>query len=72
MMTERKVRRLSADRGWVVHSAHRGKHWRVLASYAGGRAMPFTLASSPSDWRARKNFIAFLRRAARARATSPV
>jgi hypothetical protein len=45
-----------------------GKHVRIGAVTPAGRAVTMTVAKTPSDWRAQKNFVALLRRLARAEA----
>jgi hypothetical protein len=62
MSKERDVRRLFAEHGYVIIALRRNGHWNVRASRDGQPPRLFTVAVSPSDWRARKNLIASLNR----------
>jgi len=64
MRTERDVRNLFTDHGYLVISIHRTSHWIVKASI-NGTVKCFTVSVSPSDYRGIMNFIALLRRIAR-------
>jgi len=64
MRTQRDVRNLLMNHGYLIISIHRTSHWIVVASI-NGIVRNFTVSVSPSDHRGMKNFEALLRRTAR-------
>ncbi len=64
MRTQRDVKNLFMNHGYLVVSIHRTSHWIVKASI-NGIVKNFTVSVSPSDHRGVKNFEALLRRTAR-------
>jgi hypothetical protein len=71
MKREHEVRKFFRRHGWRILAIELRRHYHVTASHNGGSPVRFTFSATPSDRRAEKNFVAFLRRCARARTTSP-
>jgi hypothetical protein len=67
IITEHRLRRLFADRGFKVHEIRCNRHWVArVARDSGGPKFNVVVSRSPSDgWRFPRNFAATLRRAER-------
>jgi hypothetical protein len=67
IITERRLRRLFADRGFEVHGIRCNKHWvATVARTDGGPRFNVVVSRSPSDgWRFPHQFATALRRAER-------
>lgn len=63
---ERKVRRLFADHGLIIHKLRRGRHWCVQASRDGGPIRSVTITPASGCWYALRKIEADLRRVRRA------
>lgn len=51
-ITEFRLRRLFADRGFRIHEARKNRHWWCrIARVEGGPAFPVSVAITPSDYR---------------------